>query len=57
MGSEAKGVSDEALDLPNSVKIFIPMGEHLNMSLNVAVAGGILMAEAFRQRSINDNIQ
>ena len=36
----------------NYAKIFIPMGDNLEMSLNAAVAGGIIMGECKRQRSI-----
>jgi len=50
VGSESFGVSEEALNITKSVKIYIPMGKHLDMSLNAAVAGGGIMAEASRQR-------
>ena len=56
IGSEALGVSEEALTLPNVQKIYIPMGKHLGMSLNAAVAGSIIMAEAVKQRSMIRNI-
>ena len=53
IGSEAVGVSKEATELPNAQKIYIPMGRHLDVSLNAAVAGSIIMAEAARQRTDN----
>lgn len=52
IGSEAFGVSKEAMDLPNVQNIFIPMGKHLDLSLNAAIAGSIIMAEAAKQRSV-----
>ena len=45
IGSEAHGVSEQALSLPNSQSIYIPMKQNLE-SLNAAMAGAIIMAEA-----------
>jgi RNA methyltransferase, TrmH family len=50
IGSEGHGISKEALAIKNAIKIYIPMGNHLSMSLNAAVAGSIIMAEAMKQR-------
>ena len=55
VGSESTGISKQTLEYTkhsNSAKIFIPMGSNLDMSLNAAVAGGIIMGECKRQRSI-----
>jgi len=53
IGSEAGGVSAEALNLPNAQKVYIPMGDRLEFSLNAGVAGGIIMAEAAKQRRLD----
>ena len=54
IGSESTGIRRETMEYTNRSncsKIFIPMGGNLNMSLNAAVAGGIIMGECKRQRS------
>jgi RNA methyltransferase, TrmH family len=54
VGSESTGISKEVLQFTqhaNCEKIFIPMGNKLEMSLNAAVAGGIIMGECRRQRA------
>lgn len=48
LGAEDRGVSDEVLALCHE-RVTIPEFGHIN-SLNVSVAGGILMYEAVRQR-------
>lgn len=48
LGNEGNGVSRELKEMAD-VKVFIPMASTLE-SLNVAVAGGILMYEAVRNR-------
>ncbi len=55
IGAEADGVSKEALSLPNVQKIYIPMGKHISISLNAAVAGSIIMAEVMKQRVISSS--
>ena len=50
IGAEADGIGEEALSLPNIQKIYIPMGKHILISLNAAVAGSIIMAEVMKQR-------
>ncbi len=52
IGSEAEGISSEAQKLAAS-RIYIPMGPEVE-SLNAAVAAGILMYEAVRQRTESD---
>jgi TrmH family RNA methyltransferase len=49
VGSEATGVSDEALQQSRLIKICIPMSRGLE-SLNVGVASSIILGEAARQR-------
>jgi tRNA G18 (ribose-2'-O)-methylase SpoU len=51
IGAEADGISREALSLPNAQKIYIPMGKHISISLNAAVAGSIIIAEIIKQRA------
>jgi len=50
IGSEANGVSKEVFSLPNLVKVYIPMGKRLDLSLNAAIAGAIILSEAVKQR-------
>jgi TrmH family RNA methyltransferase len=50
IGSEAEGVSDEALSITNH-KVSIPMPGNFE-SLNAAVAAGIIIYEVVRQRTI-----
>ncbi len=49
LGGEAKGIATHYLDMSNQ-HIQIPMAQHVN-SLNLAVATGIILYEAVRQRS------
>jgi TrmH family RNA methyltransferase len=49
IGSEADGIGKDALALPNSKKIIIPMARPLE-SFNAAVACSIILGEATRQR-------
>ena len=56
VGSESTGISKETsayAQSTNGMKIFIPMGRNLEMSLNAAVAGGIIMGECKRQQNFN----
>ena len=57
IGSEAHGISKEALTLTNAKKIFIPSapGRELE-SLNAAVACSIILGEAARQRRMHFKI-
>jgi 23S rRNA (guanosine2251-2'-O)-methyltransferase len=48
LGAEDKGVSPEIMKLCDS-QVFIPEFGHIN-SLNVSVAGGIMIYEVVRQR-------
>ena len=48
MGNESKGVSREVIALADE-KIVIPMNENAE-SINVSVATGILLYEAYKQR-------
>ena len=50
IGNESRGLTDEAAAAADE-RIRIPMTEHIN-SLNAAMAGGILLYEAARQRRI-----
>jgi TrmH family RNA methyltransferase len=52
VGSEARGVSEEAWRLANTQAICIPMSRNLE-SFNVAVASSIILSEAARQRDNN----
>lgn len=51
IGNEARGISDEVLDLSDHL-VKIPMSGKAE-SLNAAVASGVLMYEVLRQRSSN----
>ena len=51
IGNESKGLTEEAAEAADE-RIRIPMTEHIN-SLNAAMAGGILLYEAARQRRMN----
>ncbi len=50
IGRESSGLSNELLELADK-KVFIPMKEGVE-SLNAAISAGILIYEAFRQRSM-----
>ena len=52
LGAEDKGVSPEIMKLCDT-QVMIPEFGHIN-SLNVSVAGGIMIYEVVRQR-LNDN--
>jgi len=52
LGAEDKGISQEIMKLCDT-QVFIPEFGHIN-SLNVSVAGGIMIYEVVRQR-LNDN--
>ena len=52
LGAEDKGISPEIMKLCDT-QVLIPEFGHIN-SLNVSVAGGIMIYEVVRQR-INDN--
>lgn len=52
LGAEDRGISDEVMRLCDK-RVVIPEFGHIN-SLNVSVAGGIIMYEVVRQR-LNDN--
>ena len=52
LGSEDKGICNDVLKLCDEL-VAIPEFGHIN-SLNVSVAGGIMMYEVVRQR-LNDN--
>lgn len=54
LGAEDKGISPEIMKLCDT-RVFIPEFGHIN-SLNVSVAGGIMIYEVVRQR-LNDNQQ
>jgi RNA methyltransferase, TrmH family len=54
LGAEADGISAEAMSMKSAVKVCIPMARPLE-SLNVAVAGGTIMAELCRQRRNKNN--
>ncbi len=51
LGNEAHGLSDELLSLPGVLPIKIPILGKAE-SLNVAIAGAVLMYEAIRQRGV-----
>ena len=52
LGAEDKGITPEIMRLCDT-QVFIPEFGHIN-SLNVSVAGGIMIYEVVRQR-LNDN--
>lgn len=53
LGSEAKGVSEDVRGLPDIERVIIPMRGGAE-SLNVAMAGTILLFEAVRQRGVHE---
>jgi TrmH family RNA methyltransferase len=56
IGSESNGISNNALNIRDNVKVQIPMIRKLE-SLNAAIAGSIIISEATRQRRENNMIK